>query len=84
MLFENISMADESIRLLKYDPLKTYSLALLLTALLVVGTVIRLLILSFIIFHSPKDRPINNLVIYEQVSVHACQHQCFSYHFRFA
>ncbi len=64
---ENIYMDDESIGLLNYEPLKTYVLSLLLLTSLITGTYIRVLILKYILFHSPRDRPINILVIFEQV-----------------
>ncbi len=64
---DNFFMEDESIGLLNYDPLKTYTVSLMLLSSLLTGTFIRVLILKYIQCHSPKERPINRFVIFDQV-----------------
>ncbi len=64
---DSLFMEDESIGLLKYEPLKTYTISLTLLSSLLTGTFIRVLILKYIQFHSPKERPINRFVIFDQV-----------------
>ena len=61
------SLTDESVNLLKFDQWRTYGLAVLLTAALSTDIYLRLLVLNYTLFAAPKDRPINKLMIVEQV-----------------
>ncbi len=63
------SLTDESVNLLKFDKWRTYGRAVLLTASLSTDLYLRLLVLNYTSFAAPKDRPINKLMIVEQVII---------------
>ena len=63
---------EKSIKLLENGNVKGISLAIVISIVALVGIIIRCLFIYYVKYAAPKERPINTLMLYDQV-IYICR-----------
>ena len=64
-----ISASDQSLSIIKWDPLTSPLLIVFLLAFLIGGVSCRTLIVNYVLRYAPKKRPMNSLILIDQVQL---------------
>ena len=65
---EIVEVTDESVKMLRWKGPLSYVLLTFLSACGFLSASIKLLFIKYLVWHAPKNRPINNLLLVDQVS----------------
>ena len=66
-----VGLKDESISLLRLDFIEASTLIVVLIISWLIITGCKSLMINFVMKYAPKDRPINTLMLFDQVTIHA-------------
>ena len=64
---ESFEVATNSLSLLKFESWSSYGLIIGLSLSLAIGFILKSLVINYVLFHAPKDRPLNRLILLDQV-----------------
>ena len=65
--FDQFVLEEQYLNLLKYQPLKTCVLTLFFAASTLIGVIVKVSVIKYLIFNAQKERPINTLMLIDQV-----------------
>ncbi len=65
---ENFELTHDSVKLLEYEGWSSPMLIAFLTINQVIGHTVKILIIRFVVFFAPEGRPLNKLILLDQVN----------------
>ena len=73
---ENLVLIQDSIKLLKFEPWSSHAIISLVVITTAIGVTANTLVINFVLFHAPKERPINTLIFIDQVPTTESKTSC--------